>query len=381
MDFLSSLSNVFGGGLGYIIPFILVLTPVVFIHESGHFWMGRLFNTRIETFSIGFGRALLSWTDRHQTQWKIGWMPLGGYVKFWGDQDETSSPDEDHLAALRNHPDAARCFHFKPLWQKALIVLAGPLANFIFAIAVLAGLFMTFGISQIEPRIGAVLPGSPAERAGLQTNDIVVSVDGEEIHDFADIRKMVRTSAGDAVAVVYRRDGQDSLIELKPELTEVPDPIGRKQKEFLLGISPASDAVITFRRFGLFDAVGQATGHVAHVVQATLAFFKGLILGREDASKLSGPVGIAEVSGKVAKLSYVALIELAAMVSIGLGLMNLFPIPMLDGGHLMFYAVEAVRGRALGPKAQEVALLIGLALVASLMLFATWNDLMRIFWS
>jgi len=381
MDAISTVTGFVGGGLSYILPFLLVLGVVVFVHESGHFWVGRLFGTRIDTFSIGFGRAVARWTDRHGTEWKVGWLPLGGYVKFWGDEDATSLPNAERLAKIAATPDSARSFHFKPLWQRALIVAAGPFTNFVFAVIVFAAIYMTAGVSKIPPVISAVQEQSVAAAAGLQAGDRIISIDGRPIDDFYEIARAMLTSDGDTVTIVYLRSGSATEIIVQPRREETTDRFGNKFNTYRLGISRTGDETAVFSRLDPVTAVTTGTYKVYFIVERTFSFIGGLIAGREDVRQLSGPVGIAKTSGEVATLGWLALIQLMAVLSVSVGLINLFPIPMLDGGHLLYYGIEAVRRRPLGERAQEYGLRIGLALVLSLMLFATWNDVMRIFWS
>lgn len=381
MDAFSAISGFIGGGLGYLLPFILVLGVVVFVHESGHFWVGRLFGTRIETFSIGFGRAIAKWKDRHGTEWKVGWLPLGGYVKFWGDEDATSLPNKERLERIAADPDAAASFHFKPLWQRALIVAAGPFTNFLFAVIIFAGLYMASGIAVVAPLVGSVLEGSAAQQAGFQPGDRIVRIDGEEIEDFADIQRVMLLNGGGPVTVDMERGGEARRIVLTPKRIESSDRFGNKYSVFQLGIGSPGQESVSWKRLGPVDALTQSASQVYFFVEHTFTFLGRLVMGREDPKMLSGPLGIAKTSGEVAKLGAEALIQLMAILSVSIGLINLFPIPMLDGGHLLYYAIEAVRRRPLGEQAQEYGLRIGLALVLSLMLFATWNDVMRIFWS
>lgn len=382
MDAITGITDFLGGGIGTILAFLFVLTIVVFVHESGHFWMGRLFGTRIETFSIGFGRSIAGWTDRKGTVWKIGWLPLGGYVKFWGDENAASTPDGEQLAELRQDPEARACFHFKPLWQKALIVAAGPLANFIFAIVVYFFFFLAYGVTTVTPVVGNVLADSPAARAGLQTGDLILALDNQPIEDFTEIVMYVTGSDGQPIAVTYRRGSADAVTVITPERRELTDALGYKHNDYRLGFQLAPDAPQRHNPLGVIDSVGASVSQVGFVLTSTVTFITRLIVGKEDARKLSGPVGMADTAGKVAKqLGFLALIQLIALVSISIGFVNLLPIPMLDGGHLLFYGIEAVRRRPLGERSQEYGLRIGLALVLSLMLFATWNDLVRILWS
>lgn len=381
MDAFSTISGFIGGGLGYILPFLLVLGVVVFVHESGHFWVGRLFGTRIDTFSIGFGRAVAKWKDRHGTEWKVGWLPLGGYVKFWGDQDATSLPNKERLERIAADPEAAASFHFKPLWQKALIVAAGPFTNFVFAVIVFAGVYMTAGVSKIPPVVSTVVEGSAAAEAGLAEGDRIVRIGGREIEDFFQIARAIMSSDGYPVTIVYVRDGVEQEVVVTPRREEATDRFGNKFSVYRLGIGRMGDETAVFSRLDPVSAVTSGAYEVYFIVERTFSFIGGLIVGREDVRQLSGPVGIAKTSGEVATLGWLALIQLMAVLSVSIGLINLFPIPMLDGGHLLYYGIEAVRRRPLGERAQEYGLRIGLALVLSLMLFATWNDVMRIFWS
>ena len=381
MDAFSTISSFISGGLGYILPFLLVLGVVVFVHESGHFWVGRLFGTRIDAFSIGFGRSVAKWKDRHGTEWKVGWLPLGGYVKFWGDEDATSLPNKARLERIAADPDAAASFHFKPLWQKALIVAAGPFTNFVFAVMVFAAVNMTAGVSTIPPVVATVLENSAAADAGLKEGDRIVRIDGREIDDFYEIARVMMLSDGEPVSLAYLRDGVLYEVSVTPRREEVVDQFGNKLSLYRLGVSRMGNETAVFQRLDPVSAVTQGVSQVYFLVEHTFTFIGGLISGREDVRQLSGPVGIAKTSGEVATLGWLPLIQLMAVLSVSVGLINLFPIPMLDGGHLMYYGIEAILRRPLGEQAQEYGLRIGLALVLSLMLFATWNDVMRIFWS
>jgi len=381
MDAFSAISGFVGGGLGYLLPFVLVLGVVVFVHESGHFWVGRLFGTRIEAFSIGFGRAIARWKDRHGTEWKVGWLPLGGYVKFWGDEDATSLPNKDRLEKIAADPESAHSFHFKPLWQRALIVAAGPFTNFVFAVIVFAAIYMTAGKDSIPPVVGQVLEGSAAEKAGLRPGDRIVSIDGRAVATFSDIVQLAYLSGGEPVPLEIIRDDQPLAVTIAPQRIEEVDRFGNKFAVYRLGVASLGKDSAVFERLGPVNALGAGASQVYLIVEHTMTFLGRLITGREDPRQLSGPLGIAKTSGEVATLGALALIQLMAVLSVSVGLLNLFPIPMLDGGHLLYYGIEAVRRRPLGDQAQEYGLRIGLALVLSLMLFATWNYVMRIFWS
>lgn len=381
MDAFSAVSGFIGGGLGYILPFLLVLGIVVFVHESGHFWVGRLFGTRIDAFSIGFGRAVAKWKDRHGTEWKIGWLPLGGFVKFWGDEDATSLPNKERLARIAADPDAASSFHFKPLWQRALIVAAGPFTNFLFAVMVFAAIYMSVGKDRLPATIGQVVKGSAAEQAGLLAGDTIVRIDGRSVVSFSDIAQLAYLSGGRPVTLDIVRNNQPASVLITPRRIEEVDRFGNKYPAYRLGVTSLGKDSAVFEQLGPVSAVTAGGAQVYLIVEHTMTFLGRLITGREDPSQLSGPLGIAKTSGEVATLGWLALVQLMAVLSVSVGLLNLFPIPMLDGGHLLYYGIEAVRRRPLGERAQEYGLRMGLALVLSLMLFATWNDVMRIFWS
>ncbi|MFT3808793.1 MAG: RIP metalloprotease RseP [Micropepsaceae bacterium] len=381
MDAFSAVTGFVGGGLGYILPFLLVLGVVVFVHESGHFWVGRMFGTRIEAFSIGFGRSIARWKDRHGTEWKVGWLPLGGYVKFWGDEDASSLPNKERLEKIAVDPEAARSFHFKPLWQRALIVAAGPFTNFLFAVMVFASIYITAGKDYIPPVVGQVLEGSAAEQAGLQPGDTILAIGGRRVASFSDIVQLAYLAGGDPVAVDILRDGQRMSVTASPQRIEEVDRFGNKFAVYRLGVGSLGRNSAVFERLDPFSAVAAGAGQVYLIVEHTMTFLGRLITGREDPRQLSGPLGIAKTSGEIATLGLLALIQLMAVLSVSVGLLNLFPIPMLDGGHLLYYGIEAVRRRPMGDQAQEYGLRMGLALVLGLMLFATWNDVMRIFWS
>ncbi len=463
-------AGMFGlGGLG----FLFVITLVVFVHELGHFLAARLFGVRVESFSIGFGRAIVGFNDRYGTYWKVGWLPLGGYVKFWGDEGVSSTPDHEKL----DHASAAEragSFHHKPLWQKSIVAVAGPVANFVLAIVILTGLFLVYGDIAVSPQIGRIAKGTPAEKAGFRVGDKIVSIDGNPIQEFDDIVELVSTARGRTLTVVVSRGGEDVVVRVAPGPIEKRDPFGNKAMDTGLGIGPVSpgevasvtpnspaaaaglkegdiiflvdskpvesfadianavrgakghpiDLAVSREKepkklefkltplavsnqttdadqtvleaagfaarvtgapksfvhvtFGPLGALDRAAGRVRFIVVKTLDFIGQLLTGSGDYQQLSGPIGIAKVSGQVLVfLGVAALINLAAVLSVSIGLLNLFPIPMLDGGHLLYYGIEAVRGRPLGERAQELGFRFGLILVVGLMLFATYNDLLK----
>lgn len=371
MDFLSGL-------FGYVLPFILVLSLVVFIHEMGHFLVARWFGVIVEQFSIGFGREIAGWTDRNGTRWKVGWLPLGGYVKFLGDETAASTPDREAVSKLP--ADVLKdCFQFKPLHARAAVVAAGPIANFILAVVIFAFMYSVVGQSVTAPRVDAVSPDGAAATAGFEPGDLVVSIDGRSIESFNQMQRIVSTSPERELAFLVERAGEQVALVVVPQLKEVTDPFGNTQRIGLIGLSRQNgEGDVTTIRYNPVTAVWKGVGETGFIISTTLSYLGDIIVGRQDADQLGGPLRIAQVSGQVATLGVLALLNLAAILSVSIGLLNLFPIPMLDGGHLLYYAVEAVRGEPLGEKAQEFGFRIGLAAVMSLMIFATWNDLVHL---
>ena len=366
-----------GSVLLAVVSFLVVLTVVVFVHEFGHFWVGRLCGVGVQAFSIGFGRELFGWTDRHGTRWKISAIPLGGYVKFVGDANAASVPDKDALGHM-SQEERALSFPHKSVAKRAAIVAAGPIANFILAIAILAGLAYFNGRYVLEPRIHAVQPGSAAERAGLQPQDLVVSINGRSVESFSDLQRIVSARAGETLTIVVDRGGRTETIQAVPDLVVDSTPFG-KQRVGRLGLQASPDGGAVKRVFySPWGALKAGVFETWYVTERTIDVVGKLITGRESADQLSGPIGIVRVSGQVASLSGAGgLISLVALISISISLINLFPIPILDGGHLLFYAVEAARGRPLSERAQEIGFRIGFAVVLMLMLFSTWNDIFK----
>jgi regulator of sigma E protease len=360
------------------LPFLLMITPIVFFHELGHFTVARFFGVKIETFSIGFGPEITGWTDKKGTRWKLSWIPLGGYVKFFGDLNAASAPDREKLENV-SPQEREGAFPFKPLYQRALVVAAGPVANFILAVVVFTVLFMAAGQVVIPAVVGQVKAGSPAAVAGVQAGDVIREVDGQPIASFEDVQRIVSLNDGDALALTLARKGATLVVHATPRLTATKDRFGNSYKIALLGISAVSDPkAVRVVYPGPLQAVGQAVGEVGYVIHSVLNYRIQLIRGTADASQLSGPVGIAKMSHDIASVSLLALVNLAALISVSIGLVNLFPIPVLDGGHLLYYGCEAVLGRPLSAKAQDIGFRLGLAVMLGLMLFATWNDLVRL---
>jgi regulator of sigma E protease len=378
LDILSGLS-VFGGGLvGYMIPFLFVLTIVVFFHELGHFLVARRCGIRVLAFSLGFGPEIAGFNDRYGTRWKISAVPLGGYVKFFGDDDAASTPDRAAVAAM-SESEKKDSFVYQPLLSRAAVVAAGPIANLVLAVIIFAGIFMVVGKQTATARVDAVQAGSAAEAAGFEPGDIVVSIDGNKIDSFSDIQRIVTVSSGEPLKIVIERDSHPVTLTATPQLKEIKDNFGNTHRLGVLGISRSMAAGdIKTQKFGPLMAVVMGAQETWFVVDRTLSYIGGIFTGREAANELGGPIRIAQLSGQVASAGFVALIHLTAVLSVSIGLLNLFPIPLLDGGHLLFYGIEAVLGRPLSKRAQEVGFRIGLAIVVMLMIFATFNDILRL---
>ena len=378
IDIMASL-GAFGGSLvSYLVPFLFVLTIVVFFHELGHFLVARWCGIKVLVFSIGFGPEIVGFYDRYGTRWKIAAVPLGGYVKFFGDDNAASVPDHEAAAAM-NAAEKAVSFVHKPVGPRAAVVAAGPIANFVLAIAIFAGVFMTVGKQTTSARIDAVQPGSAAQAAGFQPGDLVLAIGGERIDSFADMQRIVSISAGAPLNVEVERGGVHVTLKATPQLRELKDNFGNVHKLGVLGISRSmAPGDIKTQKVGPLAAVVMGAQETWFVVDRTLSYIGGVFTGREAADQLGGPIRIAQVSGQVASAGFVALIHLTAVLSVSIGLLNLFPIPLLDGGHLLFYGIEAARGRPLSERAQEVGFRIGLAIVVMLMIFATFNDILHL---
>ena len=376
--FLHSFNMLSHGFVGYLIPFLFVLTIVVFFHELGHFVVARWAGVNVLTFSLGFGPELVGFNDRHGTRWKISAVPLGGYVKFYGDDSEASTPSSDALANM-SEEERAGSFHHKKVGSRAAIVAAGPIANFILAIVIFAGLFTFLGKPSTSARVDKVEAGSAAAAAGFQVGDIVTTIDGTAIDSFSDMQRIVGVRAGEKLTFTVKRGNSTVQLQGTPELKEVKDPFGNAHKLGVLGITRSmSPGDVTTERVDPATAVWLGVKETWFVVDRTLAYIGGVFTGREAADEVGGPLRIAQISGQVATIGIAALVHLAAVLSISIGLLNLFPVPLLDGGHLLFYAVEAVRGRPLSERAQEMGFRIGLGLVLMLMVFATYNDILHL---
>ncbi len=364
---------------GYIIPFLLVLTLLVFVHEMGHYLVGRWSGIRILAFSIGFGPELFGWTDRHGTRWKLSVIPLGGYVKFYGDEDAASVPDYKRLEAIAPE-ERGKIFLGARLWKRAATVAAGPIANFILAIAIFAVLFSVYGRQVADPVVARVNENSAAAQAGVVPGDRLISIDGSPVTTFDDVRRYVSVRPELKITIRIERNGATLDLPMVPQRTELTDQFGNKMEIGVIGILTDQEAG-NFRTvtYGPIEAVGQGVLQSWHVITGTFDYLGNVLTGRMKADQIGGPIRVAKVSGQMATLGIPFLLNIAAILSVSIGLLNLMPVPVLDGGHLMFYAVEALRGKPVGPAAQDVAYRIGFAMVLMLMVFATWNDISMFF--
>jgi regulator of sigma E protease len=389
-----------GQALISISAFLVVLTFIVTIHELGHFLVARAFGVKIDRFSIGFGKALLSRVDRRGTEWRLAWIPLGGYVKFAGDLDASSVPDQAGLAELKSRivaergPGAERdYFHFKPIWQRALIVAAGPAANFILAMVLFTLLFTAIGEQVLAPRVARVEAGSPAAAAGFRTGDLITAINGRAVADTTEVTRTIIMSAGDPLRFTVDRGGQATELVATPQRRLEEDEIAGRVRIARIGL--LMDRRIEdfhFRRLNPVEAFGKGVETIGATVATTGTYIGRIFAGKESGDLLNGPIGIAKAAGGVTQQAVAAnpdpawmaanlaltFLSFAAIVSIGIGIVNLLPIPVLDGGHLLFYGYEAVARRPVPARAQEVGYRVGLALLAGLMLFATWNDLQKL---
>jgi regulator of sigma E protease len=376
MAFVSSIGGLGGLSTFYylVVPFLFVLTVVVFFHELGHFLVARWCGVRVMVFSIGFGRELVGFTDHHGTRWKIAAVPLGGYVKFFGDENVASVPDRASVAAMSETERSESFFH-QPLHNRAAIVAAGPIANFLLAIVIFAAVYAAYGRPDNVARVEAVEASSAAAAAGFRPGDVVVAIDGQPIKSFTDMQRVVRAHAEQKIDVTVEREGRRLTLSAVPSLKEVTDNFGKAHRYGVLGIQGPKDRL----KVGPLEAVGYGAEESWSIVDETFSYLYRMVTGRESADQLGGPVGIALMSSEAAKLGFDVLIRWVAAISVSIGLLNLFPIPLLDGGHLLFYALEGIRGRPLSERTQEIGFRIGFAIVLMLLVFATYNDIPRLF--
>src|SRR3954470_4089448 len=357
--------------------FLFVITLVVFFHELGHFLVARYFGVKVDVFSVGFGKEIFGWNDMRGTRWKLSWIPVGGYVKFAGDADAASRPDTD-AASKMTKAEREQALVFKPVGQRALVAASGPLANFALAIVLLTGIFMYTGHAAVTPVIGTVKAGMPAATAGILPGDRVTRIDGTQITDFQQLPQIISVASGEPLAVGIHRGDRDLVIWVTPKRLPTRDILGNSVHQMMIGVSPDPKAPIIRVSYGPVGAFAAACGESWNIIKTTVLGITRMITGHGGADQLSGPVGIAKMTRQVADIGFLPLLNLVAILSVSIGLANLFPIPLLDGGHLLYYGVEAVLGRPLGERAQDVGFRLGLVLVLGLMLLTTWNDLVRL---
>lgn len=372
------LSSIFGfDGLlvGTIVPFLFVLTVVVFVHEMGHYLVGRWCGIGVKAFSVGFGPELAGFNDRRGTRWKLCLIPLGGYVKFVGDMSATSSPDPQEIESL-SREERAVAFHTQPLWKRAATVFAGPLFNFLLTVVVFAVIFIAFGRYVAEPMVAEVQPGSPAAEAGFKPGDRFVAVDGTKVETFGDVQRLVSGRAGEPTAFLLLREGKEIELNAVPRATERQDPLGNTIQVGVIGV--VNDETLGQPRIVSYTpaaALGEAALETGRVIGQTGNFLRRFVVGREDKCQLGGPVKIADMAGRAARLGFEWLVQLVALLSVGIGVLNLLPIPPLDGGHLLFYAIEAVIRRPVSERVVEFVYRAGFLAVLVFMGFVFWNDI------
>ena len=362
--------------LSYILPFIILILIVVFIHEYGHYYFAKKFGVGVTDFSIGFGKEIFGWNDKSGTRWKICWIPLGGYVKFFGDRNVYSQADHKEILEKYSEEDQKKLFTLKPLYQRSLIVFGGPLANFLLALVIFFSIYTFVGKDFTPAVINEVQKDSPAMTGGLKQNDVILEIDGNKVESIMDVSKFITMSTDEIIDFKVKRSYDELILKVKPNIVPGEDNLGNKLNKRIVGIKlGAYNNEINHVKLGPAQAIYHATHEVYFVGISSLKYIGAMIFGKADTSQLGGPIRIAKISGQVAEFGVLAFISMMAYISISLGLVNLFPIPMLDGGHLMFYAFEKVLGRPLSQKTQEGFFRIGLFLLISLMFFTTFNDL------
>ena len=362
--------------LNYILPFIILILVVVFVHEYGHYYFARKYGVGVTDFSIGFGKEIIGWQDKSGTRWKICWIPLGGYVKFFGDRNVFSQSDQEKILKQYSEEDQKKLFVLKPLYQRVLIVFGGPLANFLLAIVIFFSIYTFIGKDFTPAVINEVQKDSPAMIGGLKQNDIILEVDGKEVNSIMEVSKFITTSTGEFINFKVDRLEQEYFLKIKPNIVLSDDNLGNKVNKRMVGIKlGAYNGNINHIKLGPAQALIYSVKEVYFVSVSSLKYIGTMLKGTGDSSQLGGPIRIAKITGQVAEIGILPFISIMAYISISLGLINLFPIPMLDGGHLMFYGIEKVLGRPLSQKTQEGFFRIGLFLLLSLMFFTTFNDL------
>jgi regulator of sigma E protease len=357
--------------------FLFVITVVVFFHELGHFLVARACGVKVDIFSIGFGKEIFGFNDRLGTRWRLSWIPVGGYVKFAGDANAASLPDAKAAEAM---PASERehVMFFKPLWQRAAIAAAGPFANFIIAIILLTGLLVYSGKYTLPPVVGSVIAGSAAEAAGIKPGDRIVSVNGTQVDDYFQLPQIISVRGGEDLTIGLERQGAALTLHAVPRLVRLRNGFGQMETTYVIGVGPSRQVKPVFRPYSLPSAFAAACVETKDIIQGTLLGVVKLAQGHASKDQVRGTVGMMDITQKVAQQGFLSLLNLVAVLSVSIGLVNLFPIPVLDGGHLLYYACEAVLGRPLGARAQDVGFRLGLVLVLGLMLLTTWNDLVRL---
>ncbi len=362
--------------LSYLIPFLILIMVVVFIHEYGHYYFAKKYGVGVTDFSIGFGKEIFGWNDKSGTRWKLCWIPLGGYVKFFGDRNVFSQADQEELIKQYNDQDRKKLFVLKPLYQRVLIVFGGPLANFVLALVIFFSIYTFIGKDFTPAVINEVQKDSPAMIGGLKQDDIILEIDGNEVQSIMDVSKYITMSSADIIDFKVKRFSDEIILKVKPNTVLGEDNLGNKIQKRMVGIKlGAYNNEINHVKLGPVKALYHAANEVFYVCTASLKYIGGMIIGKADTSQLGGPIRIAKISGQVAEFGFLAFVSMMAYISISLGLINLFPIPMLDGGHLMFYTFEKILGRPLSQKTQESFFRIGMILLLTLMFFTTFNDL------
>ena len=365
--------------MNYLIPFLILITIVVFIHEYGHYYFAKKFGVGVTDFSIGFGNEIFGWNDKSGTRWKICWIPLGGYVKFFGDRNVFSQSEQREVINKYNEEDVKKLFILKPLYQRSLIVAAGPLANFVLAIVIFTMINMFVGKDMTPAVIEEVQKNSPAFISGFKKNDKIISIDNRKVESILEVSIFINTSTSETIEFVLLRNDQEVFLSVKPDLVEGKDSLGNSVKKRMIGIKLSSlNNEFQKQPLGPTKAIYYSFKEVWFVTTTSLNYLGKMIMGSADSSQLGGPIRIAKITGQIAEYGIIPFLNIMAYISISLGLINLFPIPMLDGGHLMFYLFEKVLGKPLSQKTQEGFFRIGLFLLISLMFFATFNDLKEI---
>ena len=362
--------------LNFILPFVTLILVVVFIHEYGHYYFAKKYGVGVTDFSIGFGKEIFGWNDKSGTRWKICWIPLGGYVKFFGDRNVFSQADQEKIINKYSSEDQKKLFVLKPLYQRAIIVAAGPFANFLLAIVIFLSIYMFIGKDFTPAMINEVQNESPAQVAGLKKNDIILEIDGNKVKSILDVSKLIMMSTSEFIDFKVSRFDNELILKVKPNVVDGEDNMGNKVKKRMVGIklSPFNNE-IKHVKLGPAKALYHSLSEVYFVSISSLKYLGSIIAGSGDSSQLGGPIRIAKITGQVAEFGFIPFLSIMAYISISLGLINLFPIPLLDGGHLMFYSFEKILGRPLSQKTQEGFFRIGMLLLLSLMFFATFNDL------